>query len=204
MPPQPRKNAGGITPQSESDESLMALIWAGDAEAFQAFYTRHKRLALAVARRVLRDRERAEDATQEAFLALWRRASTYEPARGSARSWAMRIVMNSAIDKLRRQRADEFRGVPAEGRAAGHGGAFEEGADAPLIRKQIRSRLTEMLDQLPPEQHQAIELKYFEGYSVKEISSMLGVPEGTVKGRLRLGMDKLRRQVGDAADDLQL
>lgn len=173
------------------DEELMALAKRGDAEAFALIYSRHASLALALARRLVGDRALAEDITQDAFLTVWRNCSHYRAERGSARSWLLGILRHRAIDVQRRAGARE-RG---QARIAG----FEqrepvaELTEAEVERRDEARLVREALADLPAGQRQVIVLAYAGGLTQPEIADKLDVPLGTVKGRIRLGLERLRR-----------
>jgi RNA polymerase sigma-70 factor (ECF subfamily) len=178
-----------------ADEALVPLMARGDAPAFEAIYERHSGAAYSLAYRMVGTRSAAEDVTQEAFLNLWRSGAHYDRARGSVRTWILGIVHHRAIDALRRS-------VPHDRRRASDEGIeerLESGArtDAEVSRRQEADEIRAALAELPPEQGKAIELAYFGGFSHTEIASMLDAPVGTVKGRIRLGLEKLRGQLGD-------
>lgn len=172
------------------DEDLMRLVRNGDAAAFDVIYERHGRMAYSLARRICGEQQAAEDVVQEVFLSAWRRASTYDPARASVRTWLLSIVHHRAIDALRRTgTADRRRAAtPVEELELDAGVSVESEAIAGERAATVRHGLGE----LPPEQSRVIELAYFGGFTHTEIADMLGLPIGTVKGRMRLGLDKLR------------
>jgi RNA polymerase sigma-70 factor (ECF subfamily) len=172
-----------------ADEDLMSLLEGGDAEAFAALYDRHSRAAYSLSYRMMGDRQAAEDLTQDAFLKVWRSAGGYRSDRGSVRTWILSIVHNRGIDQLRslasRRRTQDRveqsapRSQPSE--------AFAE-----TWRNRQREQIREALDTLPAEQLKILELAYFSGYTHVEISNLLDIPLGTVKGRMRLGLKKIR------------
>jgi RNA polymerase sigma-70 factor (ECF subfamily) len=175
------------------DEELMPLVAGADAQAFRAILERHGDAAFSLAYRVCGTRQLAEDVTQEALLSLWRTASRYDPRRGSVRSWALRIVHNRAVDTLRAA----GRQPPRASAAHDDSPAYLEleapqRTDAQAIARVQRSGIQAALRELPEEQRQAIELAYYGGFSQSEIAAMLGEPLGTIKGRMRLGLHKLR------------
>lgn len=190
--------SGSLSLARASDDKLMEAIRKGDQLAFGVLYQRHHRAALAVALRICHEGSLAEDAVQEAFIALWRRAHLYDPKRGHLRSWALAIVHNASVDVLRRgmkgtggiegeEQIERLLQVPDE-------------AELETRKKEQERELRSALDALPGEQSSVIELAYFGGYSLVEIASMLSTPLGTVKGRMRLGIEKLRAaMVGDEA-----
>lgn len=178
------------------DEQLMKRVSAGDVSAFETLFDRHSAVAYSLAYRICRRRGMAEDVTQEVFLWLWRSGARYEPTRGSVRAWLLTTVHNRSIDALRRARTrdgGELTEAMAE-RLAG-----PELTEPEVVRRDEARRIREALGELPAEQRRVIALAYFGGYTHREISKMLGLPEGTVKGRMRLGLQKLRSAVEHGA-----
>src|SRR5512133_1828174 len=180
-----------------ADEDLIQLSSRGDAAAFQIIYERHTDAAYSLAYRMCGRRGLAEDVTQEAFLALWRSGTRYDRTRGSVRTWILGIVHNRAIDALRRSLVHDRRRASDEGIEE----RFEarERTDVEAARREEAHDVREALGTLPPEQCKVIELAYFGGFTHSEIASMLDTPIGTVKGRMRLGLEKLRGQLGGLA-----
>jgi len=170
-----------------SDGALMDRIVAGDAAAFELLYDRHSKAAYGLAYRILNEPGFAEDVVQDAFLTVWRQAATYGQARGSVRSWLLAIVHHRAIDHIRRRHEDrqqpleDMTILPDDVDTWDQARQNVEGA-------QVRAALTN----LPPDQQRSIVLAYFGGYTHDEIARLLGVPLGTVKGRLRIGLQKMR------------
>ena len=179
--------------QSLADEELMALVAKGQARAFETIYERHGGAAFSLAYRMCGSRSLAEDVAQEAFLSIWRSGGRYDRARGSVRTWVLGIVHNRAIDALRRTVVHERRQASDEGIEE----RFEarERTDVEAARREEASTIRGMLQTLPDEQSRVIELAYFGGFTHSEIAEMLGAPIGTVKGRMRLGLEKLRGQL---------
>lgn len=180
-----------------SDEELMALLQRRDLGALEALYDRHHRIALALAFRVVGDFEAAEDVVQETFLSAWRQSATYHRDRGRVRSWLLSIARHRAIDRIRRARpAGQLTQLDAsvvDPRATD----VLEAAEASVRRDRIVQALTTLSD----EQRQTVELAYYGGLTHKEISEQTGLPLGTVKGRMRLAMDKLRLALADLGPD---
>lgn len=175
---------------SERDEELMERVAGGDARAFEAIYDRYSRRAYSLARRITGQVAGAEEATQDAFLALWRGASRFDPERASLATWLLALVRYRSIDLLRR-------GMPrAQDRVLTEGAA--ESIEAPertedqVIALQEYDQALRLVAELPPEQREVIDLAYFAGYSQTEIAARVGIPLSTVKGRARLGLLKLR------------
>jgi RNA polymerase sigma-70 factor (ECF subfamily) len=188
-----------MTPQSShsaglnrlADEDLMTLVDRKDPDAFEAFYDRHGGAAYSLAHRIVGDPGLAEDVTQEAFLSIWRSNARFDPARGSVRAWALGIVRNRAIDALRRS-ARPVPKLDLDDEAVLENQPGQERTEAEAIRRETAGRLRRALGILPREQSQVIELAYFGGFSHSEIAEMVGVPLGTIKGRMRLGLEKIR------------
>jgi RNA polymerase sigma-70 factor (ECF subfamily) len=172
------------------DEELVARLRERDTGAFAILYDRHGRMAFGLAYRMLGDPSAAEDVVQEAFLSLWRQASTFRPERSAVRTWLLSIVHHRAVDRLRRRGSGEVSGAVLDSlpERADESVDVEQEVGASLEASQIR----QALDALPADQRRAIELAYFGGHSHSEIARMLDVPVGTVKGRLRLGLQKMR------------
>lgn len=181
-------------PRLLADEDLMQLVREGDAEAFEVIYERHSTAAFSLAYRMTGRRGAAEDVVQEAFLSLWRSGARYDRTRGSVRTWVLGIVHHRAIDALRRSMVHDRRRASDEGIEE----RLEAGerTDVEAARRQEAAEVRTALAELPDDQGKAIELAYFGGFSHSEIASMLDMPIGTVKGRIRLGLQKLRGQLG--------
>ena len=166
----------------------MAALAAGDLAALAALYDRYGRLAYALAYRILGESTGAEDVVHDAFLSAWRGAATYRRERGNARGWLLSIVHHRAIDVLRRTTA--FRPAPLE---AAETKASDEDTAASAERNVEQQGVRRALLDLPEAQRRTIELAYFGGYTHVELAELMGVPLGTVKGRMRIGLQKMRR-----------
>jgi RNA polymerase sigma-70 factor (ECF subfamily) len=162
---------------------------------FDELYETHRRDVLRLAYRVLGDFSRAEDVAQEVFLAAWRSGHTFEPARGTVRNWLLAIAYNRSVDALRNRRQLE---APLE--EATHATA-ETDVSIQILVGADRRALDRAMRTLPSEQRQVVGLAYADGLSHGEIAVQLGLPLGTVKGRLRLALQRLRRQMGASQDD---
>jgi len=173
-----------------ADEDLMQLVRRSDPRAFEVVYERHAGAAFSLAYRMVGRGNVAEDVVQEAFLSIWRSGARYERARGSVRTWVLGIVHHRAIDQLRRSSVHSKRRASDEG--------IEERVEAPertdaeVARRDEAETIRSAMDTLPAEQSHVIELAYFGGFTHTEIAEMLDTPVGTVKGRMRLGLEKLR------------
>jgi RNA polymerase sigma-70 factor (ECF subfamily) len=191
MPPVRRDKAERL-----ADEELMPWIGRKDAEAFEVFYDRHGGAAFSLAYRILGDRTAAEDCIQEAFISIWRSGGKFDATRGSVRSWTLSIVRNRAIDALR-SKAGKAPKLTFDDDAILEARPSEERTEDEAIRHETASEVRGALAQLPSEQSKCIELAYFGGFSQSEIAAMLALPLGTVKGRMRLGLEKIRGELAE-------
>jgi RNA polymerase sigma-70 factor, ECF subfamily len=174
-----------------ADEEVMHLVQQGNARAFELLYDRHGGAAFSLAYRMMGNRVAAEDVAQEAFLSIWRSRLRYQPERGSVRTWVLGIVHHRAIDALRRSIVHDRRRVEVEGIEEKH--EAPELTDVEAARREEARSVRGALESLPEDQSRVIELAYFGGFSHSQIAEMLEMPVGTVKGRMRLGLEKLRR-----------
>jgi RNA polymerase sigma-70 factor (ECF subfamily) len=179
-----------------ADDDLMLLVRDGDARAFEVLFDRHGGPAFSLAYRMCGSRPRAEDITQEAFLSLWRAGGRYDRTRGSVRTWILGMVHNQAIDLFRREASRVARPLD-EGGVADRLVA-PESTELEVERRAESDRVRRALHELPEEQRQVIELSYYGGFTHRQIADMLSLPPGTVKGRMRLGLSKLRLSCGEA------
>jgi RNA polymerase sigma-70 factor (ECF subfamily) len=177
-----------------ADEDLMQLVRRGEASAFEVVYERHCSAAFSLAYRMCGSRSAAEDVVQEAFLSLWRSGARYDRTRGSVRTWVLGIVHNRAIDSLRRSVVHDRRRASDEGIEERF--ASRDRTEVEVARLDEAKEVREALQTLPVEQCRVIELAYFGGFTQTEIAAMLETPIGTVKGRMRLGLEKMRAQLG--------
>src|ERR687890_932855 len=187
---------GAMADPDVGDDQLIAAVAQGDHPALLALYDRYGRMAYGLAYRILGEAGAAEEAVQDAYLRVWRRASTFDPSRGGVRSWLLTIVHHCAIDLLRRRAGappvvaglDEMadrRSVPDAWSEVS--GRFES--------ERVRSAV----ETLPGEQRRAIEMAFFDGLTHREIAERDGLPLGTVKGRLRLGLKRLSGLLAEPA-----
>lgn len=180
---------GSDAPEGVADPDLVAQLAAGSQEALAALYDRYGRLAYSVALRILADHGRAEDAVQESFLKIWTNASSFDPRRGSLRTWLLASVRNRSIDYLRGRGAHERQELELQPALVEVGPRSDPWREVSLSLE--RTVVREAMSNLPAEQRQAVELAYFAGYSHREIAKMTSVPLSTVKGRMRLALEKL-------------
>jgi RNA polymerase sigma-70 factor (ECF subfamily) len=178
-----------------ADEDLLTLVERSDPDAFELIYERHSRVAFSLAFRLLGDRQAAEDLVQDAYLAVWHGAATYSSARGSVRNWLLSILHNRGVDRLRTmaamtrrqealQQVELRRPEEPDAAALGMGQAL-----AGSIRQELGS--------LPGDQFEVLKLAYYGGFTHHEIAEMLELPLGTVKSRMRLGLERLLRGLGE-------
>jgi len=168
----------------------MQRVQHGDANAFEVIFDRHGDASFSLAYRMCGRRAMAEDVVQEAFMSVWRTGAGYDRERGSVRNWLLGVVHNRAIDAFRREAARTSRDVSDEGISERVQAA--ERTEHEVERRDEAHHVRTALGELPAEQRRVIELAYFGGFSHSEIAAMLKLPAGTVKGRMRLGLTKLR------------
>jgi RNA polymerase sigma factor (sigma-70 family) len=174
-----------------SDESLLARVAGGNEAALGELYDRFGRVAYGLALRVLRDDRLAEDAVQEAFLAVWRQAASYRPERAKAQTWVLTLVHRRAVDLVRREERRRADALDPEFEPAGSSAA--EDAES----RDRRTAVQRALAQLPEEQRRPIELAYYGGLTQSELAERLGEPLGTIKSRMFTGLKRLRELIGD-------
>jgi RNA polymerase sigma-70 factor (ECF subfamily) len=179
-----------------ADEELMPWIAKKDPEAFEVFYDRHGGVGYSLAYRILGDRTAAEDCIQEAFISIWKSGARFDRTRGSVRSWTLSIVRNRAIDALR-SKAGKAPKLTFDDDAILESRAAAEHTEAEVLAAETADEVRGAISQLPGEQSKVIELAYFGGFSQSEIAGMLNVPLGTVKGRMRLGLEKIRGELAE-------
>ena len=172
-----------------SDQQLMSEVSAGSVEAFARLYDRFCQRAFRVAQAICRDESRAQDAVQEAFVSVWSSRTSYTAARGTVAGWLLTVVRHRAVDLAR-----------SNGRHVAHGAGFEQLDEHPapvdicaaVTERDAAAHLRALMTRLPDEQREVIVLAYYGQLTHSEIATQLGLPPGTVKGRMRLGLEKLR------------
>ncbi len=179
-----------------ADEELMELVQDGEVRAFEVIFDRHASAAFSLAYRMCGRPAMAEDIVQESFVSLWRSSAAYDAARGSVRTWVLSVVRTRAIDAYRRESAKATSDLD-EQRVAERLPAPEL-TDREVERRDDARQVRDALKGLPADQRQVIELAFFGGFSHSQIAEMLKLPAGTVKGRMRLGLSKMRFALGDA------
>ena len=175
------------------DHELVLMAAAGNVPAFEAIYDRYSGRAFGVALRVTGSRRAAEEATQDAFIGVWRAARSYDMGRGTVSAWIFSMVRNRSIDCLRRETRHQ-RDVEIDDVRVGRLEAAERTEEQVLSREESR-RARQLLLCLPSSQRQVIELAYFKGLTQTEIAANLGAPLGTIKGRQRLALTKMHQEL---------
>ena len=185
----------GAQPGTGSDlAARLRLVARGDADAFDAVYDQVGPSVFGIVRRVVRDLAQSEEVTQEVLLEVWRNAAKFDPGRGSATAWVMMLAHRRAIDRVRsvqkeseRERRTAVADVPFDEVAE----AVESSLEHERVRRCLRS-LTEL-------QRESVTLAYYGGYTYREVASLLGVPPGTIKTRMRDALVRLRDCLGVAS-----
>ena len=176
-----------------ADEEVMQLVQRGDPQAFELLYDRHGGAAYSLAYRIVGKQAAAEDVVQEALLSIWRSRRRYDQTRGSVRTWILGIVHNRAIDGLRRSSVHDRRRETLD--VVEERFEASERTDVEVARREEARSVRGALETLPTEQRQTIELAYFGGFTQNQIAELMDQPVGTVKGRMRLGLEKMRREL---------
>lgn len=176
-----------------SDAALVVAIGRWREDALAEAYRRHGGAVYSLARRVVRDDGMAEEVVQEVFLRLWTSPDRFDPERGSLRSWLLAQAHGRSIDRLRSDGARRQREERDARRTASAGYDLEREA----MDLAVADRVSEVMENLPPAERQALELAYFDGYTYREVAQILDTPEGTVKSRIRAGLKRLRTDLID-------
>jgi RNA polymerase sigma-70 factor, ECF subfamily len=179
-----------------ADEELMPLVGRKDPEAFEVLYDRHGGVAYSLAYRIVGERTAAEEVTQEAFISVWRSGARFDATRGSVRSWLLSVVRNRAIDFLR-SKAGKAPKLTFDDDAVLAQQQAPEMTEEEALRRETADEVRGAIGKLPGEQSKVIQLAYFGGFSHSEIAEILGLPMGTVKGRMRLGLEKIRGELAE-------
>lgn len=182
--------------QRLADEDLMPLVAAKDPIAFEVFYDRHGGAAYSLAYRIVGNSQSAEDVTQEALISIWRSGARFDRARGSVRGWTLGIVRNRAIDLLRRDSGRAPK-LAFDSEEILERRPSDDLTDVEALRRETAREVRGALSGLPDDQSRVIQLAFFGGFSHSEIATMLNQPLGTIKGRMRLGMEKIRAALAE-------
>ena len=173
-----------------SDEALLSLVARSEDSALAELYDRFGRVAYGLARRILRDDALAQDAVQEAFLAVWRSADRFVEERAKASTWILTLVHRRAVDTVRREERRRAEPLTEE---------HEPGSPADEAERLVQRELVgQALRRLPDDQREALELAYFGGYTQSELAERLGQPLGTIKSRMFTGLSRLREILAEA------
>ncbi len=182
-----------------TDAELIIRVGGGDSCALEELYNRYSQPVFSMCYSILRDYATAEDVTQEVFLSLWTRAGRFDPERGIFRHWFLHLAHNRVIDELRRRRRTAHRSVDKTPEEIGLGLEAPINTADEAITAVLFNEASEALKSLPEEQREAVIMAYLEGATQQEIAKRTGVPLGTVKTRLRLGLIKLRHILSQPA-----
>lgn len=179
-----------------TDNELLQRIALGDQEAFALLYDRYGKPAYSLAYRIVSDGHDAEDVVQDAFLSVWRMARSFDVRRGNARSWLLSVVHHRAVDIMRRRRGQpplfpSSESIPGQAEFSDVWREVLDSIDGEMVRKALA--------RIPEDQRRTIELAFFGGYTHREIAQKEDIPLGTVKSRIRVGMDKLRELLKELA-----
>jgi RNA polymerase sigma factor (sigma-70 family) len=188
-----RKGTAAAGLHAVSDEALMAGVAAGHEPALHEFVDRFERRVYGAAIAITRDPALADEITQDTFMRVWRRAESFDPRRGTVIGWVMRITRNIAVDALRVRRPTAVDPMDLVG--------VHDEAPGPASVNRVTTEVRELLGSLPLEQARALLMAGFYGYTAAEIGEMEGVPLGTAKTRIRLGLDKLRTELHELAEE---
>ena len=190
---------GSAETAGTADEALLLRVGAGDEGAFRELFARYTAVSHALAFRLVRQAQVAEEIVQEAFLAVWRTPERYDPARGSVRSWLMGTVHHRAVDAVRREQAQRRRTDQAAALAPRIAEDPIDDVVSALDLPRERRLVQKALAGLPDEQRDVIQRMYFDGMSQSQIAERTGLPLGTVKSRTLLAMRRLRSHLGEVS-----
>ena len=177
-----------------SDAALVVAVGRWREEALAEVYRRHGGAAFGLARRLLNDRDLAEEVLQEVFLRLWNTPERFDPDRGSLRAYLLAQTHGRAVDLLRSETSRRRR----EEREARESTSFGDDIEREVVDLTVSEKVKEVVAALPIDERQAIELAYFGGHTYRQVAVMLNAPEGTVKSRIRSGLRRLRKDLTDA------
>jgi RNA polymerase sigma-70 factor (ECF subfamily) len=183
-----------VSLKDASDAALVVAIARWREDALAEAYRRHAGAAFALARRVLGDKERAEEVLQEVFLRLWHQPDRFDPERGSLRSYLLAQTHGRAVDVLRSETSRRRR----EEREARETAESPPDIEREVVDLTVAEKVKDVVASLPPEERRAIELAYFGGHTYREVAVLLEAPEGTVKSRIRSGLRRMRASLADA------
>ena len=177
-----------------SDTSLVLAIGRWREEALAEAYRRHAGASFALARRLVRDKEMAEEVVQEVFVRLWHRPDRFDPERGTLRSYLLAQTHGRSVDLLRSETSRRRR----EERDARQTAENPYDIEREVVDMAVAERMQEVVAELPADERRAIELAYFGGHTYRQVAVLLDTPEGTVKSRIRSGLRRMRETMVDA------
>lgn len=182
-----------------SDEELLTRISRQDLQAYETLYDRHARPLYGLILRMIKDHQLAEELLQEIFWQVWRNAHQYQGS-GVAAAWLFRIARNRCLDELRRQRVRPSRAALDIAEIEEQHNLQSQAGPAESQPETVfnRNRIHEALNDIPPDQRICLEWAYFDGYTQREIAEIMNLPIGTVKSRMRIGLEKLERLLRSA------
>ena len=180
------------------DADVMRRIRAGDRSAVDDLYTRFRRPAFALARRILNDDVLAEDVLQEVFLSVWRDPAAFDRGRGSVASWLLAVVHHKAVDAVRREESQRRRQTQAEDAMALDAPTATRDVEEEAWSRVVADRVRTALGALSVPQREALTLAYYGGYTQREVAALTGTPLGTVKTRMLAGMRRLKQELADS------
>ena len=183
------------------DQELLVRIAAGEKDALEAIYERYSSPVYSLARYMLRSEAVAEEATQDVFLNIWLKASSYNSSRGQPKTWIMSVAHHKIIDVIRSRRRAEAISDPKEYETLDLLPSEQMGTDEAVVSNLEAERVRRALERLPAAQQEVVTLAYFGGLSQSEIAVRLGQPLGTVKTRARLALQKLREELRQDDDE---
>lgn len=186
-----------------SDVELIARLADADAAALEVLYDRYSRVVYSFGLRIVGDPQLAEELLQEVFLRAWQQGAAFRETRGAFVTWLLSITHNMAIDEVRKRRRRPQKADSAEPELllAGLPDTRQDVEDEVWL-SSLRATIIQAMERLPPAQREAIDMAYFQGLTQREISERLGEPLGTIKTRMRLGIQKLREQLGEQLGDV--
>jgi RNA polymerase sigma-70 factor (ECF subfamily) len=184
------------------DRELIHRIAQLDKDALEALYDRYASPVYSLAMFMLRQEALAEEVTQEIFLNIWLKASSFKADRGEPRSWIMSVAHHKVVDLIRSRRRALIMTNPEEYETLDLLPANQTSTEEQVIRNLERERILDAMSELPAAQREVIMLAYFEGYSQSEMATKLGQPLGTIKTRVRLAMQKLRTMLEQDVNEL--
>ncbi len=189
------RTLGVVQPLKDfSDAALVLAIGRWREDALAEAYQRHAGASFALARRLLNDRQMAEEVVQEVFLRLWHRPDRFDPERGSLRSYLLAQTHGRAVDMLRSETSRRRR----EERDARETAESSPDIEREVVAMTVAERMKDVVASLPVEERRAIELAYFGGHTYRQVAVMLDAPEGTVKSRIRSGLKRMKVSLADA------